>query len=373
MDEMEKAISNGDLVKLKEIIDKGADINQKLGHHSFSAVHLAVRHLQPDILRFLLEEKKMDPDAKDEGGFSPLWDLCSDIRNDRDENKVLKCFQILKDANANLNIENNNSWRMSCIEKAVFDGDITMIKVLVDSGVNLQLDTVKIEGKNANLIHLAIEKSNHYRSRNGENSLEIIKLLISKMGADSINDLMGEKYTALDIADEKFDGSLMNGEKTSDSEFFQYIISYLEEIGGERNVVKFSDIPIEQMIKIDNDLTQEEIKLFKRFASVMSIAEHVISQLIKGKKEGAVTSEYYIRMAAYAYKEISDLITYLNENFSEGKLRWEKFNAVQANILIERMIDPRGSLHQMDEKTLSDIRHDVSDFLTRLNVYSRYE
>lgn len=373
MKEMEEAIASGDLVKLKMMIGGGADISQRLGHKSFTAVHLAVRNLQPDILRFLLVEKKMDPDAEDEVGFSPLWDLCSDMRDDEDDNKVLECFKILKDAGADLNIESNNSWKMSCIEKAVFDGDATMIKALSDAEVNLRPNTVKIEGKSGNLIHLAVDKSSSYRSKNRENSIEIIKFLISKMGAKSINELMSEKYTALDLADEKYNGSLVNGKESSDSEIFKNIISYFEEIGGKRNVVKFSEIPLEQMIKIDDDLDQEEIELFKRFSSVMSIASHVLSELIKGKKEGATTNEYYIRMAAYAYKEICDLTTHLDKNFPEGKLSWEKFNAVHAKISIKRMIDPRSRLHPDDKKALSDIRGDVSDFLTRLNVYSRYE
>ena len=373
MDEIEKAISNGDLAKLKKMIDGGADINLRLGHNSFSAAHFAVRHLQPDILRFLLEEKKMDPDDEDRTGFSPLFDLCSEIEKDEDKNKVFECFQILKDAGADLNIVSNNSWKMSCIEKAVFDGNITMIKALADAGVNLQPDTVKIEGKSGNLIHLAVEKSNYYRFINKENSFEIIELLISKMGIESINELMNEKYTTLDLADEKYSESLVNGEETPNSKYYQSIIFYLEKIGGKRNVVKFYEIPLEQMIKIDSDLNQEEIELFKKFASVMSIAEHVLSQLIKGKEEGTIADEHYIRMAAYAYKQISDLISYLDENFSEGKLSWEKFNAIHAQISIERMIDPRNSLHPTDKKTLSDIRGDVSNFLTRLNVYSRYE
>ena len=373
MKEMEEAIASGDLVKLKKMIDDGADINQRVGHKSFTAVHLAVRNLQPDILRFLLVEKEMDPDAEDEVGFSPLWDLCSDMRNDEDNNKVLECFKLLKDAGADLNIESNNSWKMSCIEKAVFDGDTTMTTALVDAGVNLRPDTVKIEGKSGNLIHLAVDKSSSYRSKNRENSIEIIKLLISKMGTASINELMSEKYTALDLADEKYNGALVNGKESSDSEIFKNIISYFEEIGGNRNVAKFSEITLEHMVKIDNDLDQEEIELFRRFASVMSIAEHVLSQLINGKREGAITDEHYIRMAAYTYKQIGDLIAYLDENFPEEKLSWEKFNAIHAQIAIKNMLDPKRSVESSHEKALSDIRGDVSDILTRLNVYSRYE
>ena len=373
MEEVEKAIASGDLIKLKEIIDSGADINQKIGYNSFSAVHIAVRNLQPDILRFLLVEMKMDPDTEDKSGFAPLFDLCSEIRNGEDENRVLECFQILKDANADLDIESKNSWKMSCIEKAVFDGNITMIKALADANVNLRPDTIKIEGKKGNLIHLAIDKANVFCSENDEKSFETIKFLISKIGTEYINDLMNEKYTALDIADEKYNGYLKNGEETSDSKFFKNIIFYLEEIGGKRNVEKISDIPLEQMIKIDDDLDQERIELFEKFASVMSIAAHVLSQLIEGKKEGTITNEYYIRMAAYAYKQIGDLITYLDGNFSEGTLSWERFNAVQAQISIEHILDPKCSVEKSHEKSLSDIRGDVSEFLTRLNVYSRYE
>lgn len=371
MEEIEKAIADGDLVKLKKMIDDGADINQKLGYNSFSAVHLAVRHLQPNILRFLLEEKKMNPDAEDKTGFSPLFDLCSEMRED--EEKVLECFQILKDANANLDIESKNSWKMSCIEKAVFGGNITMIQALADAGAYLRPDTVKIEGKSGNLIHLAIEKSRHCHSNDEGKYFKIIKFLISKMGTESINERMNGKYTALDLAEEKYNGYLVNGEETPDSKFFQNVICYLEEIGGKRNVDKFYEVSLEHMVKIDSDLDPKEIELFRRFASVISIAEHVLSQLIEGKKEGINSNEEYIRMAAYTYKEIDDLITYLDGNFMEGKLSWEKFNAIQAQISIKHMLDPKRSVESSDEKSLSDISVDVSNFLTRLNVYSRYE
>ena len=373
MEEMEKAISNGDLAKLKKLIADGADINQRLSYNSFSAAHLAVRYLQPDILRFLLEEKNMDPDAEDEAGFSPLFDLCSEIREDEDEKKVLECFQILKDVGANLNIESKNSWKMSCIEKAVFDGNISMIKALADADVNLRPDTVKIEGKNGNLIHLAVEKANQYRPKSEERSFKIIKFLISKMGTDSVNEFMNGKYTTLDLAEEKYNEYLVNGEETPDSNFFKNIIYYLEEIGGKRNATKFFNIPLEQMNKEDDDSDQEEIELFKRFASVMSIAEHVLSILIVGKKTGTNSNEEYIRMAAYAYKEIGELIIYLDENFQKGKLSWERFNAIHAQISIKHMLDPKRSVEPSHEKSLSDIRVDVSGFLTRLNVYSRYE
>ena len=369
---MESTIANGDLVKLKKMINDGVDVNKGPGRNALSAVHHAIRHYQPDILRFLLEEKKMDPNIEDGYGFSPLFDLCSETDRGVDEKIVLECFRILKDAKANLDIESNNSWRMSALEKAVFDGNFTMTKALIEAGANFKLDTIRIDGKSGNLLHLAITKSRSSNAKNDEEiSFKIIKFLIEKMGKDSINEKINGKYSALDIADKKYNNSFINGRETDDSRFFHSIIKYIEEMGGERN--ELPSIPLQNRVKIDENLDQRDIDVFKKFASTMSIAAHVLNWLIESKKDGWNSDEEVIRMAAYAYKEIDDLMIYTKENYPTEKLSWERFNAIQAMISIERLLDPKIGVHSGDTKSLTDIRCDISNFLTQLNVFSQDE
>lgn len=366
--EMERAIVDGDLAKLKGLIDSGADINERLSYNSFSAVHLAVRHYQTDILRFLLEEKKMNPDSEDEAGFSPLFDLCSDTSNDEDEKIVLECFNLLKSANADLDIESKNSWTMSAIEKAVFDCNITMTRALVDAGVNLRPKTVKVDGKPGNLIHLAVYKSSESFGSKQNISFEIVKLLVERMGKDSINEKVNGRNTALDIADKKYNNSFFNGEETSDSRFFKNVIDYLEKMGGTRS--QYSLPPLEKQVKVDKDLSLRDIEFLENFVSVMAIAAHVLGTLIEDRKSGHGIHDEDIRMAAYACMKIDNLMTYSDKNLSDQKFSWERFNAIQAKISIKNLLDPKSGVHPGDEKSLTDIRCDVCNFLSRLNVYS---
>ena len=192
-EEMEDAILSGNLAKISDLIKNGVDLNQKTkGLTGLTALHLAAQKSDPKILKMLIEKGKMDPDVRDSNGFVPIYDLCADHHlRDGDKNCIVKCFNILRKAGADLDAY-DNVWEMSLIEKAVFESNLQMVKALVSAGANLKPKKVLVDGKSGNLVHLSVRSEN----------LDIVKLMISKLGVSRANELTESGLTALDLAEE---------------------------------------------------------------------------------------------------------------------------------------------------------------------------
>ena len=192
-EEMEDAIWSGNLAKISDLIKNGVDLNQKTkGLTGLTALHLAAQKSDPKILKMLIEKGKMDPDVRDSNGFVPIYDLCADHHlRDGDKNCIVKCFNILRKAGADLDAY-DNVWEMSLIEKAVFESNLQMVKALVSAGANLKPKKVLVDGKSGNLVHLSVRSEN----------LDIVKLMISKLGVSRANELTESGLTALDLAEE---------------------------------------------------------------------------------------------------------------------------------------------------------------------------
>ena len=191
--EMVDAIRSGDLKKVFGLIESGTDLSQRTtGPIKLTALHLAAQKSDPKIVKALIEKGKMDPDAKDSNGFVPIYDLCANHHlRDAGENDVVKCFDILRKAGADVNAC-DNEWGMSLIEKAVFESNLHMAKALVNAGVDIEPKEVLVDGKAGNLVHLAVRSEN----------LDIVKLMFSKLGVSHANELTESGLTALDLAEE---------------------------------------------------------------------------------------------------------------------------------------------------------------------------
>ena len=191
--EMVDSIKCGNLTKISELIGSGVDLTQKTtGLTKLTALHLAAQKSDPKIVRMLIEKGKMDPNVKDSNGFVPIYDLCADHHlRDGNKNCVVKCFDILRKAGADVDAY-DNVWEMSLIEKAVFESNPQMVKSLVSAGANLDPKKVMVDGKAGNLVHLAVRSEN----------LDIVKMMFSKLGVSRANELTESGLTALDLAEE---------------------------------------------------------------------------------------------------------------------------------------------------------------------------
>lgn len=192
-EEMVDAIKNGNLTKISDLIKNGVDLNQKTkGLTELTVLHLAAQKSDPKIIKMLIEKGKMDPNVQDSNGFVPIYDLCADHHlRDGGKNCIVKCFNIMRKAGADVDAY-DNVWEMSLIEKAVFESNPQMVKALVYAGANLEPKKVIVDGKGGNLIHLAVRSEN----------LDIVKLMISRLGVSLANELTESGLTALDLAEE---------------------------------------------------------------------------------------------------------------------------------------------------------------------------
>ena len=368
---IEEAIDEGNLEALKKIVDENSDLEQNLRTgfvgSRFTILHYAVLRRQPEIIEFLLE-KGIDPNIRDGHGVVPMFDLVSDVGK---EDAELRCFELLRDANADIDSETDNAWHMSLIEMAVHSKKLTMIRALLEAGADPKPKTVKVNGKSANLIHLAVSKVSHSQVEEIDNAdIEIIKVLTSNLEKNSINELFDEKYTALDIAEIEQEKTYKNGKSDPDSVAYQRIqeiIDYLSELGGLRNRRNMPHVDLEKQVKIDESLSQEYIDILGEFVHSISLAAHALEMLIQEKESGGGLHPEYRRVAAYASMDLRKAVE--NVKCHSNHISREFGNAIFALSAMNRMADPMHEITAMDKKALNDLKYDICGILSILNVY----
>lgn len=375
---VKQAIDNEDITSLKELTVDGTDLRQNLEtgmfHNKYTILHYAAAKHKPEIVRFLLEEKTVDPNIQDGSGFVPLYDLA---RSRGDKKYMLECFKLLIEAGADLDSVSNNSWKMSSLEAAVFSKNLVMIKALLEAGANPKPRTVKIEGKSGNLIHLAVSQCSHpigYKDRKID--MDIIKTLVSKLSEEkfkgSINELMDGKYTPLDISDIEREKIFKGGKPDPNDKndvHIQEIIGTLIEAGGTRNREKLPEIPLEDQVTLDDDLDEASRNALKEFACYLALVAHALETLIKLRKESGWVPEEYRRVAAYASKNLSDFVAKVEKFENKTWMSREVFNTIAALHSLESMMAPNYETTSWDENVLKDIKCDIHGILLTLNVY----
>ena len=231
--EMVDAIRSGNLPKISDLIKSGVDLSQKTtGLTKLTALHLAAQKSDPKIVKVLIEKGKMDPDAKDSNGFVPMYDLCAEHHlRDGSERDVVKCFDILRKAGADVNAY-DNVWKMSLIEKAVFESNPHMVKALVSADANLEPKKIMVDGKAGNLVHLAVRSENLY----------IVKLMFSKLGVPRANELTESGLTALDLAEESMSMGIRHCE-IDEVRNYHDIVVFLTGKGCKRSPERARSLP----------------------------------------------------------------------------------------------------------------------------------
>ena len=232
--EMVDAICNGNLTKISNLIKNGVDLSQKTkGITRLTVLHLAAQKSDPKIVKILIEKGKMDPDVQDSNGFVPIYDLCADHHlRDGSKNCVVKCFNILRKAGADVDAD-DNVWEMSLIEKAVFESNLQMVKALVSAGANLKPKKVLVDGKSGNLVHLSVRSEN----------LDIVKLMISKLEVSRANELTESGLTALDLAEENMGMGIRHNYDSEAIRNYHDIVMYLIGKGCKRSPERARSLP----------------------------------------------------------------------------------------------------------------------------------
>ena len=382
MDDWQKAVKQAidkkDIASLKELTADDADFRQNLEtgmfHNKYTVLHYAAARHKPEIVRFLLEEKTVDPNIQDGSGFVPLYDLA---RSRGDKKSMLECFKLLIKAGADLDSVSNNSWEMSSLEAAVFSKNLIMIKALLEAGANPKPRTVKIEGKSGNLIHLAVSQCSHpFGAKDKKVDTDIIKTLVSKLSEEkfegSINELMDDKYTPLDIADIEREKTFKYGKPDPDDKneaHIQGIIDILIRAGGTRNREKLPEMPLEDQVTIDDDLDEASRNALNEFACCLALVAYALETLIKLRKETGWVHEEYRRVAAYASKNLRDFVAKVEQFENQTWMSREVFNTTASLHSLENMMDPNYKTASWDKNVLQDIKSDIHGILLTLNVY----
>lgn len=137
------AIMEGNLARVRELLDAGAPIN---GKHGIIPLHCAIRYDREDIFRFLLDQgAKIN--VKDSNGYTPI--------------KLAAVYgqqamaRLLLDRGANVN---DNSGGYEIIIWAVLSGDAPTVQLLLERGANINATAID----SMSLIEIAI--GNGYKS-----------------------------------------------------------------------------------------------------------------------------------------------------------------------------------------------------------------
>ena len=149
-----KSAMIGDLIKFKEYILKGANINYQDPKAGYSVLHCASGNGYHNIILYMLSFKNLNINCINSTGRTPLH-FASRIGN-------IKCIQLLVSGGGNVNIQDNEG--QTCLHLCARLNHISTLNYLLSIGANKY-----IYDKN-NLLPLNLAQN--------ENNIEIIKLLL---------------------------------------------------------------------------------------------------------------------------------------------------------------------------------------------------
>lgn len=125
------AASIGDLNWLKQTIKVSSDIVPDA--NGFTTLHLASIHGRLNILKFLIEERQMDPNHTSKFGWRPVH-LCI---NSRIGSKSSECLIYLVGRGADVNVKNDDD--IYPLHMAASEGQIECLQILLDLRVNISV------------------------------------------------------------------------------------------------------------------------------------------------------------------------------------------------------------------------------------------
>jgi len=174
MSKLHDAAAKGDLKKVRELIENGADVNAR--YDGWTPLDYAASHGHLEIARFLFD-KGADVNLRDKDGSTPLRKAAFAGH--------LNVVRFLVESGADVNARDNAGW--TPLHDAAFWNHLDVARLLIESGADVNARS--IEGFTP--LHLA--------ASNGH--LEIVKFLIEK-GAD-VNARDEKGRAPLDLARER--------------------------------------------------------------------------------------------------------------------------------------------------------------------------
>jgi ankyrin repeat protein len=213
-----RAVDQGDLAKVKDLLENGADINAQSTQGT--PLSLASFNGQIEIVKFLIE-KGADVDVKDNAGWSPLiWasatnhaeiaklliDKGAQINEKNNQGQTplmfaskwgyIEIVKLLIDKEAEINMQMNDGW--TALMDSIDSGHIEIARLLIEKGadVNLKSKLRRLEVSEGKSMQFGGWTALMAAAFKGH--IEIVKLLIDK-GAD-VNAKDEQGQTPLTVA-----------------------------------------------------------------------------------------------------------------------------------------------------------------------------
>lgn len=262
------ACINGDLEGVKNVLEKGADVNAK--YEDVPAIVSAASFGHSDIVTFLAQNPKTDVNASDAYGTTSLfWALSRGKMSDTVEALIKR---------EDIDISKTPKWMDgSLLHKAVLKKDCLAIRLLSE---NPRVDMNARDSKGQTALHRAVKENENF---------EIVKLLILSPKVN-INALDSRRQTPLHIASSlgnpQYVNHLLQDEKVTPNiqDIYGNTPLHLATVNAHEEVVKQLINSPKVSVSIRNCLgaTAEEMTFSDELRLVL--AE-------KRKKEGAFRSE----------------------------------------------------------------------------------
>jgi ankyrin repeat protein len=125
-----RAILSGEILVVKDMIEKGADVNARDDQYGITPLHTAAYYGRTEIVKLLLK-KNVNINAKDKEGETPLIAALTSGHTGIGE--------ILVNKGAVVNIQTKKGW--TPLHFAVSRGDEDLVRLLVEKGADLTAKT----------------------------------------------------------------------------------------------------------------------------------------------------------------------------------------------------------------------------------------